>query len=429
MNCWKCGSELAPGQGFCGNCGAAQSQAPQDQAPPSPPAGQTPPPFQGQTPPPPAGGANNQMILTVFAVVCAAVYGLRSIIGLFGVLGNLIGGQLLDMFRYYGVYTFFSTVFGLLCVLLGIWMCVMLLLMAFKRTPQNTCGLLLCLGGGGAALIVVRLLQCIVSTILFYGNFTASLWTTAGAVVTVGGVYAILHFLLGEEPIIGKDTDELKAELQYTLSTLGQTIGEASSEAAQKAREAKAAQDARSQAQAQAQAAQNAQAAWSGGAPQPGPYGQPGGGYAQPGGYGQTPPPPQGYAPFRLKTDRSLLMYILLNIVTCGIYSYFFFYALARDVNVACEGDGKHTAGLLKFILLSIVTCGIYSWVWYYSLGNRLAFNAPRYGMNFQENGTTILLWMLFGVLLCGIGPFIAWNIIIKNTNMICGAYNHAHNM
>lgn len=46
--------------------------------------------------------------------------------------------------------------------------------------------------------------------------------------------------------------------------------------------------------------------------------------------------------------------------------------------------------------------------------------------MNFQENGTTVLLWDLFGIFLCGIGPFIAMNIIIKNTNSICMAYNRS---
>lgn len=76
-------------------------------------------------------------------------------------------------------------------------------------------------------------------------------------------------------------------------------------------------------------------------------------------------------------------------------------------------------------MLLSIVTCGFYGFYWYYSLGNRLAENAPRYGMNFQENGTTVLLWYLVGAFACGIGPFVAMYIIIKNTNALCGAYNY----
>ncbi len=131
----------------------------------------------------------------------------------------------------------------------------------------------------------------------------------------------------------------------------------------------------------------------------------------------------------RLTDDRGLLAYILLSIITCGIYSYYFLYKMAHDVNIACEGDGDETAGLVAFILLSLVTCGIYAWIWYYKLGNRLAANAPRYGMTFQENGTTVLMWLLFGSLLCGIGPFIAMNILIKNSNRICNAYNRQFNL
>jgi len=130
-----------------------------------------------------------------------------------------------------------------------------------------------------------------------------------------------------------------------------------------------------------------------------------------------------------LKTDRSLVIYILLSLVTCGIYSLYFIYSLAKDVNVVCYGDGKETAGLVKLILLSLVTCGIYSFFWYYSLGDRLQQNAPRYGLNFTESGTTILLWLLVGCLLAGIGGYIAMYFIIKNTNALCVEYNHQHGM
>lgn len=40
-----------------------------------------------------------------------------------------------------------------------------------------------------------------------------------------------------------------------------------------------------------------------------------------------------------------------------------------------------------------------------------------------------MLMWQIFGAMLCGIGPFIAMNILIKNTNKICEAYNKAHNL
>lgn len=79
---------------------------------------------------------------------------------------------------------------------------------------------------------------------------------------------------------------------------------------------------------------------------------------------------------------------------------------------------------LWKYIVFGLLTCGIYPLIWYYSLGNRLAENAPRYGLNLQENGTTVLMWHIFGMLLCGLGVYIAMNILIKNTNAMAKAYN-----
>ena len=132
--------------------------------------------------------------------------------------------------------------------------------------------------------------------------------------------------------------------------------------------------------------------------------------------------PRWGYAP--IKTDRSLIGWLLLSIVTCGIYSYYFLYCLARDINVMCQDDGDSTPGIAAFILLSFVTCGFYALYWYYKIGNRLQANAPRYGLVFQENGTTILMWQIVGALLCGLGPIFAMNIIIKNTNAMATVYN-----
>lgn len=126
----------------------------------------------------------------------------------------------------------------------------------------------------------------------------------------------------------------------------------------------------------------------------------------------------------RLKDDRGIASYILLNLITCGIYGFYFIHKMAQEVNIACEGDGEETPGLMIFILLSIVSCGFYAYYWYYKLGNRLAFNAPRYGLSFQENGTTVLLWCVVGIVLCGIGPLIGMYLLIKNSNQICAAYN-----
>lgn len=122
---------------------------------------------------------------------------------------------------------------------------------------------------------------------------------------------------------------------------------------------------------------------------------------------------------------RSLATYILLSIVTCGIYSIYFWYKFVEDTNQICYGDGKETPNYIVVILLSLITCGFYSFYFFYNLGNRLSENGPRYGLNFTENGTTVLIWQTFGSLLCGLGLFVSYNILINNMNNMGERFNN----
>ena len=383
MKCWKCGTELPQGAVFCSSCGASQTQSGQDGPQP-----QYQPPYSGG----PSGGASRDyaLVLTIFSAVCAVVYGGLSVRTLFNVVTGIL--RILSGF-YFPV--FITWIFNALAGVLGLVMCILLIMNAVKRTPQNSDGLLVCMGGTGAALVVVRLIHWLF-IIIFYHSFSSYAGTffktLFGAALTLAGIFLIERLVLGENPILGKNVDDLKADVLYTVRNIGQAASEAGAQASQAA------------ANARAERAQQAQYA------------------AQ-----QTPPytPGGGYASVQVNASRSLIVYILLTLVTCGFYSWYFIYSLARDVNIVCAGDGKNTPGLLKYLLLSLITCGIYSFFWQYSLGNRLADNAPRYGMTFQENGTTVLLWNLFGVLICGIGPLVGLHIIIKNTNSLCGAYNY----
>lgn len=393
MNCWKCGAELPPGAAFCSSCGASQGQG-------APGSGQT---------APASGGAGSAMILTVFAAICMAVCGGLAVRSVFGALGGIFDIGWIGVFGVIRIVGLNALTAMMLAV-----MAIVCALIAFKRNERNSDGLLVCLALGGAGYLAVRLLSLIVSLVIYPGGFGryfgSFILAVLGVAAAVAGIYVIERFVLGEFPIAGKSVDDLKLDVQEALYSFQQTAGEVGAQASQAAQNAKAEREARAAAQ-QAQYNQyNSDPRYQQSGPQ----------------YGQTPPPP-GYAPFRPKADRSLVAYILLTLITCGIYGWYFIYALARDVNAVCAGDGKSTAGLVKLILLSMITCGFYSFYWYYALGNRLAENAPRYGLQFQENGTTVLLWYLVGSLACGIGPFVAMHIIIKNTNALCGAYNYQH--
>ncbi|MCI8804046.1 MAG: DUF4234 domain-containing protein [Oscillibacter sp.] len=431
MKCWKCGAELPEGVEYCGSCGTKQAQysgnpfaGPTPSAPPPPGSGPQKPeenpgssggqnpgeqpggPNPGEQPGGPnpggpgggynggPGGGDQKIVLTVFAAVCGAVYGLQALSGGVRLLRQLF--QLIPGRHYFGLFgPVVSLFFSALFTATALWMCLILLMLAFRRTRQNSDGLILCLGSGAAAIVILRVLYMPVCLIVpsmrlnFSVYLSTLLLSIAGAAIALGGVYCILRFLMGEMPLAGKTTADFQNDVREAFQSSARAAGEAGAQAAR--------------------AAQNARNDWNARQTQV--------------------PPPAGGGVMRLKADRSLLVYILLNFITCGIYGLYFIYALARDVNVVCAGDGRNTAGLLKLVLFSFLTCGLYGIFWYYSLGNRLAYNAPRYGLNFQENGTTILLWYLVGLLLCGLGPLVALYIIIKNTNALCGAYNYSHGM
>ena len=114
---------------------------------------------------------------------------------------------------------------------------------------------------------------------------------------------------------------------------------------------------------------------------------------------------------------RNYVTYLLLSIITFGIYHIIFWNKISKEVNVLCEGDGKKTMKFKYVVLLSIITVGIFGLVWRCKLANRLQENAERYDLKFSEGGALVVIFSIFGLVL---GDF----ILIKNFNKMAKAYN-----
>lgn len=388
MYCKHCGREIGDGQRFCSYCGARQQENGPDQVPPQP---------DGTTAtqtgnyrydaPPPSGSAptGGNALLTIFAIVCAVVYGVRAIGRFFGAVGVLLGGY------FYGATVLTHVLLPMIQSGAYMCMCLLLLAMALKSTRENREAYFLgvsCLSLATLAVLAIRALMMVLIDGLVYGwhwSWGGFVTSVLGLAVTVGGLW-VLMYLDGQRALVGKSADQLR-QLGYDLSDAIKELRFTGS-----GRSACGQEGTRPQGQS---ASAN--------------YGA-GGNWTRP-----------------VTEDRNFVLYVVLTIITCGIYGLVFLYSMIQDVNTVCDGDGEHTRGLLGLILLSLVTCGIYSFYWYYCLGNRLANNASRYGMSFQENGTTVLLWLVIGSLLCGLGTWVATYIIIKNCNQLCAAYNRAH--
>ena len=126
-----------------------------------------------------------------------------------------------------------------------------------------------------------------------------------------------------------------------------------------------------------------------------------------------------------VKDNRSFWVYLLLSIVTCGLYSIYFWYVYVEDLNTIFYGDGEDSPNYIIVLLLSWVTCGIYGVYWRYKQANRMYRESyDRYGVMIEENGSAILLWTLLGDLTGGICQGVADYFMIQNLNKTALVYN-----
>ena len=141
--------------------------------------------------------------------------------------------------------------------------------------------------------------------------------------------------------------------------------------------------------------------------------------------------PPQYYVPvpmpaIRMKTDRDLLMFILLSIVTFGIYSIYFFSVISTDINlIASRWDGRKTMHFcLLIFLVEPLTLGIGGFVWFHNLSNRIGGELRRRGIDYSFDATNFWLWNVLGSLII-IGPFVYLYQLCKALNLLSSHYNY----
>ena len=90
---------------------------------------------------------------------------------------------------------------------------------------------------------------------------------------------------------------------------------------------------------------------------------------------------------------RSIAMCIVLSLVTCGIYSIYWFICLTNEMNMATPDDTYQTSGGMAF-LFSLLTCGIYTFYWNYRMGQKI---------DSVKNGSNAVLFLILSIFGLGI--------------------------
>ncbi len=118
--------------------------------------------------------------------------------------------------------------------------------------------------------------------------------------------------------------------------------------------------------------------------------------------------------------QRKIAKYVLLQIVTLGIYGLFFWSDWTEDLNKMCEDDDKESANYILVFLLDIFSLGIYSFIWNYTQAERMYRKAPQYGIELKHGGSYVLLLRTVLFFL----PVFGSVERIKSFNALAVAYN-----
>ena len=127
----------------------------------------------------------------------------------------------------------------------------------------------------------------------------------------------------------------------------------------------------------------------------------------------------------QLKTNKSLVKFILLSLITFGIYGIVILSSVSNDINIiASRYDGKRTMHYcLLCFLVGNITFGIGYIVWYHKISNRIGTELNRRGINYSFGAKDYWLWNVLGSLII-VGPFIYTYKLLKATNLLCENYN-----
>ena len=118
--------------------------------------------------------------------------------------------------------------------------------------------------------------------------------------------------------------------------------------------------------------------------------------------------------------QRKIAKYVLLQIVTLGIYGLFFWSDWTEDLNKMCKDDDKESANYILVFILDIFTLGINSFIWNYTQAERMYRIAPKYGIALKHGGSYVLLLRTILFFL----PVIGSVERIKAFNTLAVAYN-----
>lgn len=117
---------------------------------------------------------------------------------------------------------------------------------------------------------------------------------------------------------------------------------------------------------------------------------------------------------------RNIGLYVVLTILTCGIFGLYWMVCLQDETNYLTDNKGEQSGGIV--LLLNIVTCGIYGVYWCFRQGEKLEKYYAEQGLGeVSSNQNLSILYLILAVCnyFAGVTTLIAYALMQEKLNQI----------
>lgn len=130
-------------------------------------------------------------------------------------------------------------------------------------------------------------------------------------------------------------------------------------------------------------------------------------------------------APAQVKANFGLLKFIILSLLTFGIYGIYSFAKVGDILNsVAGRYDGKKTMSYwLLALIVSPLTLGIGGIIWFHKMSERVGGELARRNIDYSFGAGTFWLWDVLGIVIL-IGPLVYCHKLFTSMNLLISDYN-----
>lgn len=124
----------------------------------------------------------------------------------------------------------------------------------------------------------------------------------------------------------------------------------------------------------------------------------------------------------KLATNRNMWKFMILSLLTCGIYTIIFFIPFSFDLERIHPSSGKRMNFLFAYIF-ALFTFSIVIDIWHYQNTKQISEALEARKIDYEFGTGDFWKWLILGSFII-VGPFVYYHKLCHSMNLLCEDYN-----